>query len=67
MDKKSRESLLTKILAIIRKKPGIRPSELNRRLNLAHSWNLRSILIKKELIRKKKEGNAMRYYPKTPQ
>lgn len=58
------EKVLEKMLSLIRKNPGIRPSELNRRLNLAHSWNLRSSLIKKGLIIRKKNGNAVRYYPK---
>jgi len=64
MDKISMEKVLEKMLSLIRKNPGIRPSELNRRLNLAHSWNLRSSLIKKGLIIRKKNGNAVRYYPK---
>lgn len=34
---KSREELLKDMLSIIRKNPGIRPSEINRRLNIPHS------------------------------
>ena len=58
----SREELLAKILSIIRKKPGIRPSELNRLLNRKHSWTLRSTLIKRGLIKKERDGAAVRYY-----
>ena len=58
-----REKLLAKMLSIIRKKPGIRPFELHRILNLEHSWSLRSTLIKRGLIRKKRDGGAVRYYP----
>src|SRR5262249_27252215 len=54
---------LEKILALIRTHPGIRPSELNRRLNREQSIDLRNTLIKRGLIRKEKDGSAMRYYP----
>jgi len=56
-------SLLGKVLSLIRAHPGIRPSELNRRLNREQSDGLRNTLIKRGLIRKKKDGTAMRYYP----
>ena len=52
------------MLSIIKKNPGIRPSELNRLVKLEHSADLRSTLIKKGLVRKKKEGTAVYYYPK---
>jgi hypothetical protein len=52
-----------KTLAMIRAKPGIRPSEINRRLNRVESDGLRATLIKRGLIRKVKDGSAMRYYP----
>lgn len=52
-----------KILALIKARPGIRPSELNRLLNLAQSDALRASLIKRGLIRKQKDGSAVRYYP----
>lgn len=61
--KKSREELLTEMLSIIRKNPRIRPSELNRLLNLPHSWSLRSTLMKRGLIRKERKGIAVYYYP----
>lgn len=61
--KESREKLLARMHAIIRKRPGIRPSELNRLLNRAHSVSLRESLIKRGLVRKKKDGAAVRYYP----
>jgi DNA-binding MarR family transcriptional regulator len=51
-----------KVLSLIRTRPGIRPSELNRLLNVQQSDGLRNTLIKRGLIRKKKDGNAMRYY-----
>jgi len=54
---------LEKALALIRASPGIRPSELNRRLNREQSDGLRATLIKRGLIRKEKDGSAMRYYP----
>ena len=58
-----KEEILKKMLLIIEKKPGIRPSELNRLLNRKHSWSLRSTLIKRGLIRKERDGTAVRYYP----
>jgi len=54
---------LEKTLALIRAHPGIRPSEINRRLNRVESDGLRATLIKRGLIRKAKDGSAMRYYP----
>ena len=54
---------LEKTLSLIRAKPGIRPSEINRLLNRVESDGLRSILIKRGLVRKEKDGSAMRYYP----
>jgi hypothetical protein len=54
---------LEKTLALIRKRPGIRPSEINRLLNREESDGLRNTLIKRGLIRKEKDGSAMRYYP----
>jgi hypothetical protein len=54
---------LEKALALIRKHPGIRPSELNRLLDREESDGLRATLIKRGLIRKEKDGSAMRYYP----
>jgi len=54
---------LEKALSLIRTHPGIRPSEINRLLNREESDGLRSTLIKRGLIRKEKDGSAMRYYP----
>jgi hypothetical protein len=54
---------LEKTLSLIRTHPGIRPSEINRLLNREQSDGLRSTLIKRGLIRKEKDGSAMRYYP----
>lgn len=51
------------VLRSIRAHPGIRPSELNRLLKLEQSDGLRNTLIKRGLIRKEKDGSAMRYYP----
>jgi hypothetical protein len=54
---------LEKTLSLITKHPGIRPSEINRLLNREESDGLRNTLIKRGLIRKEKDGSAMRYYP----
>ena len=54
---------LEKMLSLIRTHPGIRPSELNRRLKREQCDGLRNTLIKRGLIRKEKDGSAMRYYP----
>ncbi len=54
---------LEKALSLIRAHPGIRPSELNRLLNREQSDGLRGALIKRGLIRKEKDGSAMRYFP----
>lgn len=59
-DKK--EKILKNMLSIIKKKPGIRPYELNKVLKLEHSWPLRLILIKRGLVKKKKDGITIRYY-----
>jgi hypothetical protein len=56
-------SRLETVLSLISGRPGIRPSELNRLLNLEQSDGLRSALIKRGLIRKEKDGSATRYYP----
>jgi len=55
-------SRLEKVLALIRRRPGIRPSEINQLLNLKQSDSLRAALIKRRLVRKKKDGSAVRYY-----
>jgi hypothetical protein len=62
--KASREQVLAKMLAIIKSNPGIRPSELNRRLNVAQSDALRDALIRKGLVRKVKDGQATHLYAK---
>lgn len=54
---------LEKTLALIRAHPGIRPSEINRLLNRVESDGLRGTLMRRGLIRKEKDGSAMRYYP----
>jgi hypothetical protein len=51
-----------KVLAVIKAHPGIRPSEINRLLNLEQSDSPRAALIKRGLIRKEQDGSAMRYY-----
>jgi hypothetical protein len=58
-----RSSDLEKALSLIMAHPGIRPSELNRRLNREQSDGLRNTLIKRGLVRKEKDGSAVRYYP----
>ena len=57
-----REAKLTNMLSIIQKNPGIRASEVNREMSLDHSWNLRSTLINRGLVRKERTGAAVRYY-----
>jgi hypothetical protein len=54
---------LDKTLSLIRARPGIRPSEINRLLNREESDGLRNTLIKRGLVRKEKDGSAVRYYP----
>ena len=54
---------LEKTLELIRSRPGIRPSEINRLLNREESDGLRNTLIKRGLVRKEKDGSAVRYYP----
>lgn len=56
-------SQMQKALALIRARPGIRPSELNRLMRIAQSDSLRAALIRRGLIRKEQDGLAMRYYP----
>ena len=55
-------SELEEALALITAHPGIRPSELNRLMDREQSDGLRDTLIKRGLIRKEKDGSAMRYY-----
>jgi Mn-dependent DtxR family transcriptional regulator len=63
MAKDTTEQLLSKILEIIRSEPGVRPSEINRRLGLTQSDSLRATLIRRGLVRKVKEGHATHLYP----
>jgi len=56
------DTQVEKVLALIRSRPGIRPSEINRHLKLTQSDAPRAALIKRGLIRKAKEGAAVRYY-----
>jgi hypothetical protein len=58
-----KEKLLEEMLSLIRKEPGIRPKDLHKKLNLKHSWNLRAVLIKKFLVKKKRVGAAVHYFP----
>jgi hypothetical protein len=63
-NRKSTEQILTKMLAIIRSHPGIRPSELNRRLRREQSDSLRATLIRRGLVRKVKDGATTHLYAK---
>jgi len=56
------EQTLATMLAIIKSNPGIRPSELNRRMNRVESDSLRATLIRRGLVRKVKEGLATHLY-----
>jgi Mn-dependent DtxR family transcriptional regulator len=62
MPAKHTEDLLAKILEIIKSEPGVRPSEINRRLGLMQSDSLRATLIRRGLVRKVKEGQATHLY-----
>ena len=62
MAAKQTEELLAKILEIIKSEPGVRPSEINRRLGLMQSDSLRTMLIRRGLVRKVKEGQATHLY-----
>jgi Mn-dependent DtxR family transcriptional regulator len=62
--KPTREELLDRILELVKKKPGIRPSEINRALNVEQSDDLRQALIDRGLVRKVKEGREVHLYPK---
>jgi Mn-dependent DtxR family transcriptional regulator len=59
-----REQVLARILAMIRSKPGIRPSEINRRLNVVQTDALRDALIRRGLVRKVKAGGVTHLYAK---
>ncbi len=58
-----RNTLRELMLRLIRAQPGIRPSELNRRLGVQHSATLRARLISQGLIRKVRIGSIVRYFP----
>ena len=60
--RKIREDKLARMLSIIQKNPGIRASAINREMKIEHTWNLRSTLIKRGLVRKDKKGVAVHYY-----
>jgi hypothetical protein len=62
--KSDREQVLAKILAMIQRKPGIRPSEINRRLNVVQTDELRDVLIRRGLVRKVKTGGETHLYPR---
>jgi Mn-dependent DtxR family transcriptional regulator len=62
--KPTREDLLDRILELVKKNPGIRPSEINRALNVEQSDDLRQALIDRGLLRKVKEGREVHLYPK---
>jgi Mn-dependent DtxR family transcriptional regulator len=59
-----REQVLAKILSLIKSKPGIRPSEINRRLKMKQSDALRDALIRRGLVRKVKDGRETHLYAK---
>ena len=56
------DSPLEKVLSLITARSGIRPSEINQILNLKQSDALRATLIRRGVVRKEKDGSAMRYY-----
>jgi Mn-dependent DtxR family transcriptional regulator len=62
MVQQATEQMLLRILEIIEKEPGVRPSEINRRLGLAQSDSLRAALIRRGLVRKERRGAATHLY-----
>jgi len=60
----TREQVLARILKIIKDSPGIRPSEINRRLKMKQSDALRDALIRRGLVRKVKDGQSTHLYPR---
>jgi predicted transcriptional regulator len=62
-DPQKRQELLDQILKLVRSEPGIRASEINRRIGREHSAHYRSALIDQGLVRKERDGPAVRYYP----
>jgi uncharacterized membrane protein len=64
MAKDATEQQLAKILEIIKSEPGVRPSEINRRLGLTQSDSLRAALVRRGLVRKVKEGQTTHLYVK---
>jgi hypothetical protein len=56
------EQILAEMLEIIRSHPGIRPSELNHRMNREQSDSLRATLIRRGLVRKVKNGQVTHLY-----
>jgi hypothetical protein len=58
----SRERLLTEMLSIIQRNPGIRPSEINRILGRPHTAHYRNLLIQRGLVRKERDGSMVHYY-----
>jgi hypothetical protein len=53
---------LAEIMAIVRRNPGIRASEINRKLGREQTDHYRSVLIDQGLLRKERQGAAVRYY-----
>lgn len=62
-DLNAKEAKLHKMLAIIHRYPGIRASEINRALQLRFSWNLRLLLLERDLVRIEDDGSTVRYFP----
>jgi hypothetical protein len=62
--KASREQVLAKRVEILKSSPGIRPSELDRRLRVTQSDALRAALIGGGLVRKIKDGRETHLYAK---
>lgn len=61
--KEGNEQVLAEVLELVRANPGIRPSEINQRLNREQTDSLRATLIRRGLVRKVKEGRATHLYP----
>ncbi len=57
------EVKLYRMLSVIRQHPGIRASEINRELQIQHSWKLRLALLRRSLVRQESDGSMVRYFP----
>ena len=62
MKKQEREQLLAEMYEVIRKNPGIRAMEVCKAVSRDHCGSFRQTLIDRGLVKKVKDGNAVKYY-----